>query len=68
MAAGATKMSAFHPVRKPCPLCGKPMKRASDETKKGRDRYMCTNCDGVDPLENPAARRWAESPLKPPGK
>ncbi|UFW48208.1 MULTISPECIES: zinc ribbon domain-containing protein [Bradyrhizobium] len=59
-------------VRKPCPLCGKPMKRMPDDAAKGRDRYVCTNCDGVDPLdvdplENPVARRWADGPLKLPG-
>lgn len=60
--------TAFHPVWKPCPLCGKPMKCAPDETGKGRGRYVCTNCDGVDPLQNPDARRWADSSLRPPDK
>jgi ribosomal protein S27AE len=57
----------FHPIRKACPACGKPMKLVvADE--KHRVRYVCTNCEGIDPLRNPAVRRWAESPLRPPGK
>lgn len=56
---------AFHPIRKACPGCGKPMKLVvADE--KGRVRYVCTNCD--DPLLDPAARRWVDSPLRPPAK
>jgi hypothetical protein len=57
-------MSALHPMRKFCPACGRAMKLVSDET--GRDKhYVCPYCD-EDPLHDPAARRWVESPLKPP--
>ena len=59
--------TASFEVRKPCPVCGKPMERVPDDARSGRDRYICTNCDGVDPLENPVARGWADGPLKPPG-
>jgi hypothetical protein len=57
----------LHPVPKLCTLCGKPMKRVPDEIG-GCERYLCANCDGVDPLKNPVIRRWTESSLKPPGK
>lgn len=51
-------------MRKFCPACGRAMKLVSDET--GRDKhYVCPYCD-EDPLHDPAARRWVESPLKPP--
>ena len=53
-------------VRKPCPGCGKPMERVPDDAGFGHDRYICTNCDSVDPLKNPVARGWADSSLKPP--
>lgn len=33
----------------------------------GRQRYVCTVCDD-DPLHDPAARKWADGPLKPPAK
>ncbi|WP_271599489.1 hypothetical protein [Bradyrhizobium sp. CCBAU 45384] len=32
-----------------------------------RPRYVCLSCED-DPLRNPAARKWAESPLRPPAK
>lgn len=54
-------------VRKPCPGCGKPMECVLDDARACRDHYICANCDGVDPLENPVARAWADGPLKPPG-
>jgi hypothetical protein len=31
--AGEIHMSAVHPIRKPCPVCGKAMKRVRHETK-----------------------------------
>jgi hypothetical protein len=58
-------MTARHPIRKACPVCGRPMKLVAAEGETGRERYICTWCDG-DPLHDPAARRWADSPLKPP--
>ena len=57
-------MMAAYPIRKACPACGKPMKLVADEN--GREQYVCTYCD--DPLRDPAARRWIESPLRPPAK
>lgn len=52
------------PVRKPCPRCGKPMKLVYDQTDRGRERYVCSDCD--DPMRSLAARKWVEGPLKPP--
>jgi hypothetical protein len=43
------------------------MKFVPAEGEAARDRYVCIDCD-VDPLQDPAARRWAESPLRPPEK
>ncbi|EHR00344.1 hypothetical protein Bra471DRAFT_00915 [Bradyrhizobium sp. WSM471] len=60
-------MSMLYAARKTCPACGRPMKLAAEETGPGRERYVCTNCDD-DPLHDPAVRRWAESPLRPPAK
>jgi hypothetical protein len=56
-------MSVPYPVRKTCPTCGRPMKAVADEAREGL-RYVCTNCDH-DPLHDPTARKWAESPLRP---
>jgi hypothetical protein len=64
-AVGESKMTPRHPIRKACPSCGKPMKLVDSEGETVRERYVCTNCE-VDPLRDTAARRWAESPLKPP--
>jgi hypothetical protein len=44
------------------------MKRAPDEIREGRERYVCAKCDDADPLKNTVVRRWTESSLKPPGK
>lgn len=60
-------MSLLHPIRKPCPYCGRPMKLVSDEAARAGERYLCPDCDD-DPLHNPAARKWVDSPLRPPGK
>jgi hypothetical protein len=57
-------MIAAYPVRKACPARGKPMKFVADE--KGMERDVCANCD--DPLQNPIAGKWADSPLRPPSK
>jgi predicted RNA-binding Zn-ribbon protein involved in translation (DUF1610 family) len=66
-AVGESKMTARYPIRKACPSCGKPMKLVDSESETGRERYVCANCE-ADPLQDPAARRWAESPLRPPAK
>jgi predicted RNA-binding Zn-ribbon protein involved in translation (DUF1610 family) len=60
--------NAAHPVRKPCPFCGNPMKPAPDEIREWRERYVCAKCDDADPLKNTVVQRWMESSLKPPGK
>lgn len=41
------------------------MKLVRDETGRGREHYVCPYCD-EDPMHDPAARRWVDSPLKPP--
>jgi hypothetical protein len=41
-----------------------PMKLVADE--KGRKRYVCASCG--DSLQDPAASKWAESPLRPAAK
>jgi Zn-finger nucleic acid-binding protein len=56
-------MSSLQPVRKLCPHCGKPMKLAREQGAEDRD--VCPRCEG-DPLHDPAAQKWAASPLKPP--
>jgi hypothetical protein len=38
-----------------------------DDAAEGRVRCVCTNCHD-DPLHDPTARRWADSPLRPPAK
>jgi hypothetical protein len=57
-------MTMLFPMRKPCPLCGKPMKLAADESTKGSERYVCSDCD--DPMRNPLTRNWVDGPLRPP--
>jgi hypothetical protein len=37
------------------------------ENQSGRERYVCTNCES-DPLLDPAVRKWADGPLRPPAK
>ncbi|GAB9163901.1 hypothetical protein BDS110ZK25_70540 [Bradyrhizobium diazoefficiens] len=60
-------MAMLNAMRKTCPVCGAPMRRVADETEDGRrERYVCAECDGIDPLHDPGARGWAESPLRPP--
>lgn len=56
-------MSLLHPIRKPCPHCGRPMKLVRDEAAS----YVCPDCDD-DPLHDPDARKWVEGPLRPPAK
>lgn len=60
-------MSLLHPIRKPCPHCGRAMKLVRDETARGGERYVCRDCDD-DPLHDPDARKWVEGPLRPPAK
>jgi hypothetical protein len=31
----------------------------------GHDNYVCSRCE-FDPLHDPGALKWADSPLKPP--
>jgi hypothetical protein len=40
------------------------MKLVPAETERDQERYVCTDCD--DPMRDPVARHWAESPLKAP--
>ena len=58
-------MSVLHPIGKPCPIRGKPMKRVRSEATEHREVYVCPRCE-KDPLHNRAAQNWAASPLKPP--
>lgn len=60
-------MSLLHPIRKPCPHCGRPMKLVHDEAARSAERYVCPDCDD-DPLHDPTARKWVEGPLRPPAK
>jgi hypothetical protein len=43
------------------------MALAPDDVAHGRPRYVCLVCED-DPLCDPAARKWADSPLLPPTK
>lgn len=43
------------------------MAAVTDDLAEGRLRYVCTVCE-QDPLHNPTARNWADSPLRPPEK
>lgn len=43
------------------------MKAVPDEAREGRLLYVCSNCDD-DPLHDPKALKWADSPLRPPAK
>lgn len=43
------------------------MMAVTDDVAQGGQRYVCATCDR-DPLHDPAARKWADSPLKPPAK
>lgn len=58
-------MTVLHPIRKACPVCGRPMKLVKDDADASRERYVCPVCDD-DPLHDPAARKWVDSPLRPP--
>lgn len=60
-------MAVLYSSRKLCPACGKPMTAVPDDVAQDRQRYVCNSCDD-DPLHDPAARKWAESPLKPPAR
>ncbi|RXT42967.1 hypothetical protein B5V03_23740 [Bradyrhizobium betae] len=60
-------MSVLHLIRKRCPNCGSAMKLVSESTGRSRERYVCPACE-EDPLHDPAAQKWADSPLRPPAK
>jgi uncharacterized Zn finger protein (UPF0148 family) len=60
-------MSVLNSNRKLCPACGRPMKLVSGEVRKDGERYVCPHCED-DPLHDPAALKWADSPLKPPSQ
>lgn len=60
-------MAVLFPIRKPCPVCGRPMKLVPDDAERGPQRFVCAACED-DPLHDPAARKWADSSLKPPAK
>jgi ribosomal protein S27AE len=60
-------MAVLYPIRKACPACGKPMVAVPNHVALGRPRYVCTACD-LDPLHDPIARNWADSPLRPTEK
>ena len=59
-------MTALYPIRKACPVCGKPMK-VVPENQTARERYVCTDCED-DPLHDPAVGRWPDSSLRPLAK
>lgn len=40
------------------------MKLVENDAGGGRERYACPVCD--DPLYDPTALKWVDSPLKPP--
>ncbi|MHC2678305.1 hypothetical protein ACVI1J_010527 [Bradyrhizobium diazoefficiens] len=60
-------MTALYSSRKLCPSCGKPVTAVPDDVGERRQRYVCLACQD-DPLRDPAARKWADSPLRPPAK
>ncbi|WP_283815659.1 hypothetical protein [Bradyrhizobium campsiandrae] len=43
------------------------MTAVPDDVTPGRPRYVCPVCED-DPLRDPAARKWADSPLRAPAK
>jgi hypothetical protein len=43
------------------------MAAVPDDVAHGGPRYVCLVCE-EDPLRDPAARKWANSPLRPPGE
>jgi hypothetical protein len=60
-------MAALNSSRKLCLSCGKAMTAIPDDVAPGRPRYVCLACED-DPLRDPAARKWVDSPLRPPAK
>ncbi|MGY3610383.1 hypothetical protein [Bradyrhizobium sp. Leo121] len=60
-------MPAQSSSRKLCPSRGKAMTAIPVDVADGRSRYVCLACKD-DPLHDPAARKWADSPLRPPAK
>jgi hypothetical protein len=57
----------LRPIRKLCPVCGRPMRRVQDDTQGAREAYVCTRCE-PDPLQDPIAKNWAASPLSRPAE
>ncbi|CCE00242.1 hypothetical protein [Bradyrhizobium sp. STM 3809] len=55
-------------LRKPCPICGRPLKvRENGPGRPGDCRELiCPACDGPDPLHSPRALGWTRSSLRPP--
>lgn len=60
-------MAVICSSRKLCPSCGRPMTAIPDDTAADRQQYVCLACEG-DPLDDPAAQKWVDSPLRPPAK
>ncbi|MET4608578.1 hypothetical protein ABIB90_008084 [Bradyrhizobium sp. JR4.1] len=60
-------MTPLYLSRKLCPKCGKPMTAVPDDVAPGRPRHICVVCED-DPLRDPVARKWAQSPLRPLAK
>lgn len=60
-------MTPLYLSRELCPKCGKPMTAVADDVASGRPHYVCVVCED-DPLRDPAARKWAETPLRSPAK
>ncbi|WP_143279351.1 hypothetical protein [Bradyrhizobium ottawaense] len=60
-------MTALCSSRKLCPSCGKPMTAVPGDIGERLQCYVCLACQD-DLLRDPAARKWADSPLRPPAK
>jgi len=60
-------MTELHLIQKRCPHCGRPMKLVSEPAGPGGERYVCSACE-EDPLHDPTALKWVDSPLRPPAK
>jgi hypothetical protein len=60
-------MTELHLIQKRCPHCGRPMKLVSEQRGRGREQCFCPACE-EDPLHDPAALKWVDSPLRPPAK
>ncbi len=60
-------MTPLYSSRKLGPTGGKPMTAARDDAAEGPLCYVCRVCEDY-PFHDPAARKWADSPLRPPAK